>query len=51
VLIIGIVLTVLGWLTGIAIMLYLGVILLVIGAILLLAGSVGHPMGPRRWYF
>jgi len=50
-LIAGIVLALLGWLTGIAIILYLGVILLVVGAVLLLAGGLGHSMGGRRFWF
>jgi Family of unknown function (DUF6131) len=51
VLILGIVLAVLGWLTGIAIVLYIGVVLLVVGAVLLLAGGMGHSMGGRRFWF
>lgn len=50
-LILGVVLAILGWLTGIAIILYIGVILLVIGAVLLLAGGLGHSMGGRRYWY
>lgn len=49
--IIGAVLLILGFLTGIAILWTLGIIVLVIGLILLLVGSVGHPVGGRRWYY
>jgi len=48
--VIGIVLLLLGFLTGIAILWTLGIIVLVIGLILLLLGAV-HPVGPRRWYW
>jgi hypothetical protein len=48
--IIGLVLLILGFLTGIVILETIGIIVLVIGLILLLLGAV-HPVGPRRWYF
>lgn len=47
----GIVLLIIGFLTGIAIVWTLGIIALVLGLILFLAGAVGHPFGGRRhWY-
>lgn len=49
--VLGIVLAVVGFLLGIGLLLWLGVILLVVGAVLALAGGVGHPVGGRRWYF
>ena len=49
--ILGIVLAIVGWLTGFAILLYLGVILLVAGLILAVAGGTGRPVGGRRHYF
>lgn len=49
--ILGIILLVLGWLLGISILTTLGVILLVIGLVLLVLGSVGRPVGGRRWYY
>lgn len=49
--VLGIILLVIGWLTGISILYTVGGILLVIGLILLLLGSVGRPVGGRRWYF
>ena len=49
--ILGIVLAIVRWLTGLAILLYLGVILLVAGLILAVAGGTGRPVGGRRHYF
>jgi hypothetical protein len=49
--VLGIILLVIGLLTGISILTYIGVILLVIGAILALLGGVGRPVGGRRWYY
>lgn len=49
--ILGIILIVIGWLTAISILLWLGVVLLVIGAVLAIVGSAGHPVGGRNWYY
>lgn len=49
--IIGVVLLIIGFLTGIAILWTVGVIVLVIGLILWLLGAVGHAVGGRRHYF
>ena len=49
--ILGIILLVIGLITGISILTWLGIILLVIGVILWLLGSVGRPVGGRRWYY
>jgi hypothetical protein len=49
VLILGLLLLVLGWLTGIGILTTLGIILLVIGAVLWILGSMGRPVGGRRY--
>jgi hypothetical protein len=51
VIVLGVILLIIGWLTGISILYTVGGILLVIGLILLLLGSVGRPVGGRRWYF
>jgi hypothetical protein len=51
VIIIGIILLVIGFLTGIAILWTLGIIALVIGLVLMLLGAVGHAVGPRRHYW
>src|SRR4030095_14669363 len=51
VLILGLILLLIGWLTGIGILTTLGVILLVIGAVLWILGSTGRPVGGRRsWW-
>ena len=50
-LILGLVLLVIGWLTGISILTTIGIILLVVGAVLMLLGSINRPvLGRRYWY-
>lgn len=49
-LILGIILLILGAVTGIGILWTTGIILAIIGLVLLLTGIV-HPVGPRRWYW
>lgn len=49
--ILGIILLILGVLTGIGILWTIGIIALILGLILLLVGSIGHPVGGRRWYW
>ncbi|WP_245645142.1 DUF6131 family protein [Pseudonocardia acaciae] len=49
--VLGVILLVIGWLTGISILYTVGGILLVVGLVLLLLGSVGRPVAGRRWYF
>jgi len=48
VIIIGIILLVIGFLTKIAIVWTLGIIAVVVGLVLMLLGAVGHSVGPRR---
>jgi membrane-bound ClpP family serine protease len=51
VLILGVVLLVIGWLTGISILTTIGIILLVVGAVLMLLGTMNRPvLGRRYWY-
>jgi len=50
-LILGLILLILGFLLGINILWTIGIILLVVGGVLLLLGSVGRPVGGRRWYY
>ena len=50
-LILGLVLLLLGWLTGIGILTTLGIILLVIGAVLWILGAMGRPVGGRRYWW
>jgi hypothetical protein len=49
--VLGVVLLLIGWLTGISILYTVGAILLVVGLVLLLLGSVGHGVRGRSWYW
>jgi hypothetical protein len=49
--IIGILLLVIGFVTGIAILWTLGIVVVIIGVILALLGMAGHAVGGRRHYF
>ncbi|MFI6048871.1 DUF6131 family protein [Streptomyces violascens] len=49
--VLGVILLVVGFVTGISILWTIGIILLIIGAILWLLGSVGHAVGGRRHYW
>lgn len=49
--VLGIVLLLLGFLFGIPLILYLGIIAVVIGACLLALGSAGRQVGGRRHYY
>jgi hypothetical protein len=49
--VLGIILAILGYLLGISIVMYIGVILIVVGAVFWILGSTGRPVGGRaRWY-
>jgi fatty-acid desaturase len=50
-LLIGVILLVIGFVTGISILWTIGIILVVIGAILWILGSMGHAVGGRRHYW
>ncbi|MGW4791553.1 hypothetical protein ACWEPC_03915 [Nonomuraea sp. NPDC004297] len=45
------ILLLLGWLLGISILTTIGIIVLIIGLIFLVLGSVGRPVGGRRYWF
>jgi hypothetical protein len=49
--IIGVILLILGFITGVAVIWTIGIIALVIGLILALLGAVGHAVGGRRHYW
>jgi Family of unknown function (DUF6131) len=51
VLIVGLLLLLLGSLTGIGILQTLGIILLVVGVVLWILGAMGRPVGGRRHYW
>ncbi|MET9599168.1 MULTISPECIES: DUF6131 family protein [Actinomycetes] len=48
---VGLILLLVGFLTGISILWTIGIILLVVGAVLWILGSVGHAVGGRRHYW
>ncbi|CQR60364.1 DUF6131 family protein [Streptomyces leeuwenhoekii] len=50
-LLLGIILLVVGFLTGISILWTIGIVLVVIGAILWILGATGHSVGGRRHYW
>ncbi|GAA1716328.1 DUF6131 family protein [Streptomyces yatensis] len=47
----GIILLIVGFVTGISVLWTIGIILLVIGAILWVLGAAGHAIGGRRHYW
>ncbi|MGW2813711.1 DUF6131 family protein [Streptomyces sp. NPDC001415] len=49
--VLGVILLVIGYVAGIAILWTIGIVLVVLGAILWLLGSVGHAVGGRRHYW
>jgi Family of unknown function (DUF6131) len=49
--ILGLILLLIGFLTGISIIWTIGIIVLVIGLVLLLLGSTGRAVGGRRHYW
>jgi Family of unknown function (DUF6131) len=51
VIILGILLLIIGFVTGIAILWTIGIVVVVIGLVLLLLGMAGHAVGGRRHYF
>ncbi|WP_167739611.1 DUF6131 family protein [Streptomyces subrutilus] len=50
-LVLGIILLIVGFVTGISILWTIGIVLLVIGAILWILGAAGHAVGGRRHYW
>jgi Family of unknown function (DUF6131) len=51
VIILGVILLIIGFVTGIAILWSIGIIVLVVGLILALLGATGRMVGGRRHYF
>jgi hypothetical protein len=49
--ILGILLLIIGFVTGIAILWTIGIVVVVIGLILFLLGMAGHAVGGRKHYF
>jgi hypothetical protein len=50
VIVLGLILLLVGWLTGISILYTIGVVLVIIGVILFALGASGRPVGGRQWY-
>ncbi|MEU7071772.1 hypothetical protein AB0B30_06215 [Streptomyces narbonensis] len=48
---VGLILLLIGFLTGVSILWTIGIVLLVIGAVLWILGAVGHPVGGRAHYW
>lgn len=46
----GVLLILLGWITGVMLLSYLGGALLIIGAVLFALALAGRPVGGRNWY-
>lgn len=49
--ILGVILLLVGWFTGITLLYYLGGLLVIIGVVLLILGAVGRPVGGRKAWF
>jgi hypothetical protein len=47
----GIILLILGYVLKVAVLQSIGIILLIIGAVLWILGSVGRPVGGRRYWY
>ncbi|HUZ42509.1 MAG TPA: DUF6131 family protein [Acidimicrobiales bacterium] len=47
----GLILLLIGFITGIAIVWTIGVIVLIVGLVLWLLGAMGHAVGGRRHYY
>ncbi|MGW3074641.1 MULTISPECIES: DUF6131 family protein [unclassified Kitasatospora] len=49
--ILGVILLIVGFVTGISILWTIGIVLVAIGLILWVAGALGHAVGGRRHYY
>lgn len=49
--VVGLILFLIGYLTGIGILSTIGIILLVVGAVFWLLGGIGRPIGGRRYWY
>ncbi|GLW01853.1 hypothetical protein Slala05_54840 [Streptomyces lavendulae subsp. lavendulae] len=49
--VLGVILLVIGFLTGISILWTIGIILVVVGAVLWILGALGHSVGGRKHYW
>jgi len=51
VIILGVLLLIIGFVTGIAILWTIGIVVVIIGAVLWILGTVGHAVGGRKHYY
>ncbi|MGW7446341.1 DUF6131 family protein [Kitasatospora sp. NPDC054795] len=49
--VLGVILLIIGFVTGISILWTIGIVLVVIGLVLWVAGALGHAVGGRRHYY
>ncbi|WP_168169459.1 hypothetical protein [Pseudonocardia sp. HH130629-09] len=49
--ILGLILLLVGYFTGIPILYYLGGLLVIVGVVLLILGAIGRPVGGRKAWF
>ncbi|WP_199807798.1 DUF6131 family protein [Streptomyces sp. NRRL S-350] len=49
--VLGVILLIIGFVTGLSILWTIGIVLLVIGLVLWVAGALGHAIGGRRHYY
>lgn len=49
--VLGVILLVIGWLTGLSILYYVGGLLLIVGLVFLVLGSSGRAIGGRRYWY
>jgi hypothetical protein len=49
--VLGIILMIIGFVAGVALLWTIGLILLIIGAVLSLLGSAGRPVGGRKYWY
>ncbi|MFF7990644.1 DUF6131 family protein [Kitasatospora xanthocidica] len=49
--ILGVILLIIGFVTGISILWTIGIVLLLIGLVLWVVGALGHAVGGRRHYY
>ena len=49
--VLGLILLLVGWLTSLSILTTIGIVLVIVGAVLFLLGAVGRPVAGRKvWY-
>ncbi|MFC5664312.1 DUF6131 family protein [Kitasatospora misakiensis] len=49
--VLGVILLIIGFVTGISILWTIGIVLVLIGLVLWIAGALGHAVGGRRHYY